>query len=738
MPAAEAQRLVAALLRPGGIRTVFQPVVRVADGAVIGYEALSRAAAAPGMAPDQWLRLAEECGLRAEVELACLETAIEAGEPPGSALLFVNISPDVALHPTFPALCRRLPRHVIEITEHAAVADYAPLVERLRVLRSQGSLVAVDDVGSGYASMAHVLRLSPSFIKIDRDLVNGLHRDPRRRALVEALQAFASATSALSIAEGVETEAELVELQALGVDLAQGYLLGRPQDPWSAITPQAQGILAPRTPAPQTTCPPELTAALDAAVGPVEACEVISDYLSHHSALLPSVYLERGGVLRCQSRRGQWLVMDGLRPRTGLTGAAYADETEILCPDVRVDARYRLAIPGVLSEMAVPLRVHSRTVGVLNVDALAPLLPADVEEIRRCARLLEQRLTALDQAGARDSTLRELSRLAPTLAEAGTARDLCDATLQALSELTDFEGGCIWSFDGPDPEVIGAVGTAGETLRLLDDVHVRELRDLVSQLSSCYSGGSDLSLAVPPTHVLREHGARGVVVVPIRDGWRLTDVLALTSTTSAFVSADIIDAVESLCLQAGSRLAALRRVAQLEELAHRDPLTGVGNRGLWTVVAAEELDPGEQGAPLWLATADVDRFKQVNDLRGHLAGDQVLRALAELFTTMTGWSVFRLGGDEFTMFGPATGEHWPSALAAVAAQAHDLLGPLGASVSIGAVRTTRGGLTAAHDVADQALYRRKRQGGDGLTVHTDVPGPGGEPVGEPVSAPVCG
>ena len=722
MSSADTARLVASLLRQGGITAVFQPVVRVADGAVIGYEALSRSTDHPTLAPDVWLRLAEEQGARADVELACLAAARAAGDPPSSALLFVNVSPEVALDPRFSDLCRRLPRHVIEVTEHAAVDDYGPLIERLKMLRSHGSLVAVDDVGSGYASMAHVLQLSPSFIKIDRSLVSGLHRDPRRRALVEALQAFASATSALSIAEGVETEAELHELRALGVDLAQGYLLARPGAPWPALTAQAHAVIAPPGPAPVTQDPVGLVAALASATNPADACERVSAFLAHHSGLLPSVYLERGGVLRCQSRRGQWLVMDGLHPRTGITGAAFAEEAEILSPDVRIDPRYRLAIPGVLSEMAVPLRVHDRTVGVLNVDSLAPLLPAHTDLIRECAHLLEARLESLDTAGSSYSTLRDLSRLAPTLAQAGSAADLCRATLDAVAELTGFDGGCLWTFDGEHPEVAGAVGSASGALASLDDAHVLELRDLVSELASCYSGGTDLSLAVPPTHVLRERGVRGVVLVPIRDGWRLTDLLALASATTSFVSADVVDAVESLCLQAGSRLAALRRVAELETLVHRDPLTGVGNRGLWNVVLQDAIPvrPGRDAPPspdpVWLAVADVDRFKQVNDTRGHVTGDEVLCALASLFSTLPGWSVFRLGGDEFTMFGPAGSTPWPHELAAVSAQARDLLAPFGASVSIGAVRTTRDDLTRAMEVADRALYRRKRAGGDGLTL----------------------
>lgn len=558
--------LVDRLLAPGGVTAVFQPVVRVADGAVVGYEALARAPHLPGVSPATWLDTADQTGRRDEVELACIEAAFAAGPPPDGALLFLNVSPDVALHPHLPGLVNPRTRTVIEVTEHVAVDDYAPLLTALGSLRAHGALVAVDDVGAGYASMAHVLQLSPSFVKIDISLVRGLHQDPRRRALVEALQAFAAAIGAVTIAEGVETEAELRELKALGVDLAQGYLLSRPQEPWAHLAPQARQVLSPDEPAPEPADTDQLAAAIADADDAAAACEVVSRFLAHHGGLLPSIYLEHGGVLRCQSRRGQWLVMDGLHPGSGITGASFADNTEILCADVRADPRYRLAVPGVCSEYAVPLRVGGRAVGVLNVDALAPLLPAHSQLVRTCATLLEQRLGALRAAGSPESTLHRLSRLVPTLAKAATVAELYQATLSAVAELTGFDSGCVWRFDDGAPVVAATHGPHAAAVATLGSGDVSELRTLVSALSSCYSGGTDLSLSVPPTHVLRERGVRGVVLVPIRDGWSLTDMLTVTSATTTSVAADTIEAVEALCLQAGSRVAALRRVEQLEAL----------------------------------------------------------------------------------------------------------------------------------------------------------------------------
>lgn len=731
--------LVAELLRPGGIQPHVQPIVRVADSAIIGYEVLSYATALPTVSPAEWLAAAEQAGQRGDVERACIAAAIGLGRPPDGALLFVNVSPDVILDPRFLDFVARLPRHVLEVTEHAAVADYGPLRAVLRRLRGTGSLVAVDDVGAGYASMAHVLQLNPSFIKIDRSLVQGIDSDLGRRALVEALQAFAAAVGALTIAEGVETEGELREVRAVGVDLAQGYLLCRPAPTWMEVSRAAHDVLVPATPVREATDATALVVALETAGTAVEACDVVGRYVARRGGLLPSIYLERGGVLRCHSRRGQWLVMDGLHPGSGITGAAFVDGEEIVCHDVAADPRYRLAVPGVCAEVAVPLRVNGRVVGVLNVDTVAPLQDEHIELVRRCAGMLGHRLAGLGPTGRTSTVLHELSRLTPSLALTTSPRDLCDALLHAVSELTGFGSGCLWAAGAADAgtttacaehtgdgeqvalRVEAVYGPGGELLAQLETAQVEALISLVAELSSCYSGGTDLSLDVPPTHVLREHGARGAILMPIRDGRRLTDVLVLTSMTTAHVPADVVDAMENLSLQAGSRLAALRRAAELEDLAHRDALTGVGNRGLWDAAVAdarsdEQRSGDRRREPVWLAVADVDRLTAVNDTRGHLTGDLLLRGLAGLLTTLPGWSVFRLGEDEFAFFGPADDGAWPAALAEVTEQAQELLAQFGAGVSVGAVLTTRDRLASARARADRALCRRKREGGGGLSV----------------------
>ncbi|MEP6638690.1 MAG: EAL domain-containing protein [Chloroflexota bacterium] len=126
----------------------------------------------------------------------------------------------------------------IECTEQQSVADIVALQRQVRALRKLGFGFAVDDAGAGYASFALIAALKPSVIKIDRDIVHGLNHDEAKQALVEAFVAFGRRIGAHLLAEGIERRADLVALKALGVELGQGYLLGRP-----AVEPEAPRVL---------------------------------------------------------------------------------------------------------------------------------------------------------------------------------------------------------------------------------------------------------------------------------------------------------------------------------------------------------------------------------------------------------------------------------------------------------------------------------------------------------------
>lgn len=225
---AAVRRTVEAILRERAFWPVFQPVVDIRAGHVIGLEALSRFA--DGIRPDLRFAEAHRVGLGIQLEEETLAAAVAAADDlPHDAWLSVNVSPELLLDPGRLARVLAASRRpvVVEITEHVAIDDYAPV---RRALRSLGPnvRVAIDDAGAGFASFRHVLELEPDFVKIDADLVRGIERDPSRQALVVGMRHFAQETGCTLIAEGVETEDERAMLDALDIRYGQGYLLGRP------------------------------------------------------------------------------------------------------------------------------------------------------------------------------------------------------------------------------------------------------------------------------------------------------------------------------------------------------------------------------------------------------------------------------------------------------------------------------------------------------------------------------
>jgi EAL domain-containing protein (putative c-di-GMP-specific phosphodiesterase class I) len=220
-----------ALISGERLKIAAQPVVRLSDGRCVGVEALSRFPPAFGR-PDLVFAAADTVGLGVELERLAVSRAWPLlSHLAADQFLSVNLSPAAAT-----VLSERaqrsdelpMPRLVVEITEHSVIDSYADLRAVLQPLRDAGLRVAVDDAGAGYASLRHVVELRPDFIKIDRDLVHGLADDHARRVAVSAFVLLALDLDATVIAEGLERPADLAALCDLGVDAAQGFLLGRP------------------------------------------------------------------------------------------------------------------------------------------------------------------------------------------------------------------------------------------------------------------------------------------------------------------------------------------------------------------------------------------------------------------------------------------------------------------------------------------------------------------------------
>jgi EAL domain-containing protein (putative c-di-GMP-specific phosphodiesterase class I) len=218
------------LCNEGDLTTVFQPVFELGGGARVAVEALTRFPTAPDRSTAGWFSAAAEAGVGTELELAAVRSALaHLDELPADVSLCINVSATTATTAAFRLLVAPVAhRLIIELTEHEPVEDYDVLEDALEDLRRRGARIAVDDVGAGFASLRHVLRLTPDIVKLDLSLTREIESHPGRQALASALVEFAAQTGTEVAAEGIETQAELDLLRRLGVDQGQGFFLGRP------------------------------------------------------------------------------------------------------------------------------------------------------------------------------------------------------------------------------------------------------------------------------------------------------------------------------------------------------------------------------------------------------------------------------------------------------------------------------------------------------------------------------
>ena len=243
----------------------FQPIVDLRTGELHEYECLFRPEMP--MLPQSIsaiVQAAIDTDRSVELDTFIVRTILERAGTLNAARLAAGAQPlRVAINLTpasllargfeakaFVAMVRTFglsPRQItLECTEQQAVSDVVPLKRQVKALRRLGFGFAVDDAGAGYASFALIAALRPSVIKIDREIAHGIARDDAKQALVEAFVSFGRRIGAKLLAEGIEKRTDLASLKSLGVDLGQGYLLGKP-----SLTPDAPRRLAFRSAVPR-------------------------------------------------------------------------------------------------------------------------------------------------------------------------------------------------------------------------------------------------------------------------------------------------------------------------------------------------------------------------------------------------------------------------------------------------------------------------------------------------------
>ena len=710
---------VRSLLEPGAVVPVFQPIVRLVDGEIIGYEALARMPKATAQRPpNEWLAIADSVGLRVDLEMACWSAIAAAGPPPDDALLFVNTSPVTLVDRRLEALKPALPhRLVLELTEQDAVSDYELLRERLQTWSNEGVRLAIDDTGAGYSSLQHVLQLSPDFLKLDRSLISNLDRDRSRRALVWSLVAFAREVGSTVIAEGVERSEELSVLREAGVHMAQGYLLGRPAPPWvrttSSVTRDAMAV----APVHANDEDDRFRRALEAATNPTEAAVAVCEHLHRWGELMPSVYVARDGLLRCLAQRGYWQILDGIPSDTGMLSSVVRTGQKIVCNDVG-DTDFLEASPGIVAEIAVPLWVDGHVIGGLNVESLSKLTAAAEAEVERCGALLAAKLSAIGVAPP-DGPMARLARSSKELAGLTEVDEVRLAVLCMACEVSGMSSGLLADRDEHGRyTVVEAVGPLAAAFRALESDDVSRLASMVDRVSSCYTAGDVSGRPVAGTESLRAAGAIEVAVLPLTSRGRRTGLIAVAHTFAMHLSTDEIEPLELLATEAGYCLDLAATVAELRYRATRDPLTGLENHSAFHEALRARVD--RRHDPFVVAMIDLDGFKRVNDTAGHLEGDRVLKdvAAAMVDALRAGDRVYRIGGDEFAAILPGLDPEGAQAIGTRLCEAAAVvLEPVGASLSVGLTAPAPGEAPSVYlQRADAVLYGAKGRGGGSAIV----------------------
>lgn len=222
---------------------VFQPVVRLSDGAITHYEVLIRMRDRNGkvFCPGDFIPVAERMGLVMLIDRWVLDSAIDflcaLPEERDDVCLTINLSGHSFGEAALPGIiqdklgCTGITpgRLTFEITETATVANHQRCREMIERIRALGCQFALDDFGSGFSSFDYVKKFPVDYLKIDGQFIQNLLHDETDQVLVKAMIAIARKLDKKTIAEFVDDERVLYMLQTLGVDFAQGYLLGRPE-----------------------------------------------------------------------------------------------------------------------------------------------------------------------------------------------------------------------------------------------------------------------------------------------------------------------------------------------------------------------------------------------------------------------------------------------------------------------------------------------------------------------------
>jgi diguanylate cyclase (GGDEF)-like protein len=492
-----------------------------------------------------------------------------------------------------------------------------------------------------------------------------------------------------------------------------------------------------------------------AGVGAVS--QTVADHLAAGRDIFPSVWLERGGRLRCVASTGEWPGRDGVSPTAGVVGATFTSGVETVIPSITGDAGRPF------TEACVPVRAAGCLVGVLDVRLARPLRAGDLERFRAAAVELGHRIDALGGPPAESAAqrmLRHMTRLSALDEPDAIAR----AVLAAAIDLMELDSAALVRRDGPDgdaangpvaaagpraagdapvepPPPLHAVATIGPLGPALAIAPADTLQAIANAAIDGAAGvviATEQDLARPELAKLSTAGAKTLLAVGLVAHAEPHGVLVLAGRSDRAVSIDDLELLELLAAHAATCLRTAGLVRSLRTQAATDPLTGLGHHATFHATLAYAHRRPRTAVVLM----DLDGFKRLNDTFGHQHGDQILRGVAGALSgaLRRGDTLFRIGGDEFAAL-LVVADRDEALEAADRLRAAVNEANLGVTVSIGVAVPMEDELDAALLArADRALYRAKDAGRDGVAIAAQVDaGADGERAGEdpaPVAPPL--
>ncbi|EAT14646.1 diguanylate phosphodiesterase [Desulfuromonas acetoxidans DSM 684] len=235
----KAQKLIS-LIDNHALTTYFQPIVDIPNNSIYGYETLCRGVDDDNslISPSLLFEWARQADMLFYLDRECREMSLKTAAVKNiRAKVFINFIPTAIYDPhhclqSTVKWANQLefdPKNIIfEVTESERVEDIDHLKDILDYYKSQGFMIALDDIGSGYSSLNMVAKLQPDVIKVDRELIKDIHENSMNQSVFCAINQIAKDNGTLVLAEGVEKSEELRFCAEHGADLAQGYYFGRP------------------------------------------------------------------------------------------------------------------------------------------------------------------------------------------------------------------------------------------------------------------------------------------------------------------------------------------------------------------------------------------------------------------------------------------------------------------------------------------------------------------------------